>query len=154
MKKLLLVACMAFAAVLLSSCGSTKVEEVAAPTFEGAWVVEEFVNDGAAVTGATANIEIAAPVDGVYKVAGNAGLNQFFGDYTIVENKLTPVDPAAIGATKMAGTPEAMAYETAFLHVLTAESNIALDGEKLVISNDTAKITFVEGAPAAMPIEE
>lgn len=154
MKKLLLVACMAFAAVLLSSCGSTKVEEVAAPNYEGAWVVEEFVKDGAVVTGATANIEISAPVDGVYKVIGNTGLNQLLpGDFTITADTIAPVNAAGIGMTKMAGKPEVMAYEQAFLDVILGTNKIALEGEKLVISNETAKITFVAGTPAAMPID-
>lgn len=162
MKKLT-IACIAAAAMLFASCGTTSVESeteevptattVEAPVYDGAWVVEEFVKDGAVVAGATANIELSAPVDGIYKLIGNAGVNSIvMTDFKIADGKIAPVN-GALPTTMMAGTPEAMAYEAAFIDVLGNGANITLEGDKLVISNDTAKITFVAGAPAAAPIE-
>lgn len=156
MKKLTFLAMIA-AAFVFASCGTTKVEDTTAeaPVFEGAWVVEEFVNNGEVLTGATANIEIAAPVDGIYKVLGNTGINTFLpADFTIVDGKFAPVNAEALAQTLKAGSPDAMAYENAFKALLLSTSNIALEGDKLVISNDTAKATFVVGAPSATPIED
>ena len=169
MKKMTICSMIA-AALMLSSCATSNVEETAtpdatpveptettveAPNFEGAWTVEEFVKDDAIVTGATADIEIVPTTEGNYKLGGYSGVNFLLAsDFNIADGKIAPAADVVFPSTMKAGTPEAMAYETAFLEVMRGTNNIALDGDKLVISNDTATITFVAGAPAAMPIED
>lgn len=157
MKKITILGMIA-AALLLSSCATSKVEEAPvaeAPIYDGAWVAEEFVNNDVVMSGATANIELSAPVDGIYELIGNTGVNNIIKtEFTIADGKISPVNTGSLATTMKAGTPEAMAYEAAFIALLGNEADVAVEGDKLVISNATSKITFVPGEPAATPIVE
>ncbi|GAB3894432.1 hypothetical protein GCM10028803_09390 [Larkinella knui] len=54
-----------------------------------------------------------------YKIAGRSSVNQYFGTLT-GSSASNEVQMSAIGATKMAGPPDAMQFETAYFKKLQA----------------------------------
>jgi uncharacterized lipoprotein YbaY len=79
------------------------------------------------------------------RVTGSTGVNRVFGGYEITDGRLSITTP---GTTLMAGPPEAMATETAFLQALTDGGEVAVDGDRLTIGDGETRLTF-SAAPMA-----
>jgi uncharacterized lipoprotein YbaY len=79
------------------------------------------------------------------RVTGSTGVNRMFGGYHISDGRLSIATP---GTTLMAGPPEAMATETAFLRALTGGGEVAVDGDRLTIGDAETRLTF-RAAPTA-----
>ena len=79
------------------------------------------------------------------RVTGSTGVNRMFGGYDITDGRLSITTP---GTTLMAGPPEAMATETAFLRALTDGGEVAVDGDRLTIGDGETRLTF-RAAPSA-----
>jgi heat shock protein HslJ len=71
------------------------------------------------------------------RVAGFAGVNRFFGAVAFknAANSSVHFDISGIGATRMAGTPELMRFESVFLSMLDATDSYTIsDGGELMLS--------------------
>jgi heat shock protein HslJ len=79
------------------------------------------------------------------RVTGSTGVNRMFGGYDLTDGRLSITTP---GTTRMAGPPEAMATETAFLLALAGGGKVAVDGDRLTIGDGETRLTF-RAAPAA-----
>ena len=145
MKKLAIctVAC---AALLLSSCASSKVEDSDVPTvnptpafavMEGSWETAEFTKDGNAVTGSTASITFSEPD---YQIAGNNGVNQYFGSVKIDGTSFDATE--SLGETMMAGSEEAMAFASAYMKAFIHADTIGQVEDNLVIFGPDSKIVY------------
>ncbi|MGE5211255.1 MAG: META domain-containing protein, partial [Acidobacteriota bacterium] len=73
------------------------------------------------------------------RVTGSTGVNRMFGGYDITDGRLSITTP---GTTLMAGPPEAMATETAFLRALAAGGEVAVDGDRLTVGDGETRLTF------------
>ena len=147
MKKLVICS-VAAAALLLTSCASSKVEDSEVPTVEPAfevldsnisWEAAEFTKDGKVVEGSTATIKFENPT---YQVYGNDGVNQYFGGITIDGTAFGLSDEAGLGRTMMAGSEEAMAFADAYMKAITHADTIGRNGENLVISGPKSEIVY------------
>jgi heat shock protein HslJ len=69
------------------------------------------------------------------KVAGVATINRYFGNFNLKENG-DIVWNKAFGMTRMAGPPELMAQEAAFMEALTHTSRMVLKGSWLTLINE------------------
>jgi len=69
------------------------------------------------------------------KVAGVATINRYFGNFNLKENG-DIVWNKAFGMTRMAGPPELMAQEAAFMEALTHTSRMYLKGSWLTLINE------------------
>jgi heat shock protein HslJ len=67
------------------------------------------------------------------QVGGNAGCNQFFGSYELLDEKLA-VGP--LGATRMACPEPAMSFEITFLELLQSSTTAVTANERLALRND------------------
>jgi uncharacterized lipoprotein YbaY len=79
------------------------------------------------------------------RVTGSTGVNRMFGGYDLSDGRLSITTP---GTTRMAGPPEAMATETAFLRALAAGGEVAVVGDRLTIGDGETRLTF-RAAPTA-----
>ena len=93
------------------------------------WVLEHV--GGEPVTGAAPVLDLGA--DG--RVGGSTGVNRVMGGYT-VDGPVLRFGPLA--TTRMAGPPEAMALEQAWLAVLVGEVPFEVTGDRLVLAPGTA----------------
>jgi heat shock protein HslJ len=65
---------------------------------------------------------------------GNAGVNEYRGDLDLAALAQGVFRPGPLITTRMAGPPEAMALEQAFLGALGEADGVRLDGEQLVLA--------------------
>jgi uncharacterized lipoprotein YbaY len=79
------------------------------------------------------------------RVTGSTGVNRMFGGYDITDSRLSITTP---GTTLMAGPPEAMATEAAFLRAITGGGAVTVDGDRLTIGDGETRLTF-RAAPMA-----
>ena len=140
--RLIVITCILLAApLLLTDCQASQPlsDQLALvdTTWELQWLShdgDEFViaGDQAPPTATFARDELE-PAQGT--VTGFGGVNRYFGQYTTGPDGQMTIRQT--GATRMAGPPEAMAIETAFLAVIgDAASFEQPDGETLVINDD------------------
>jgi heat shock protein HslJ len=73
------------------------------------------------------------------RVTGSTGVNRMFGGYDITDGRLSITTP---GTTLMAGPPDAMATETAFLRALAGGGEVAVDGDRLTIGDGETRLTL------------
>jgi uncharacterized lipoprotein YbaY len=83
------------------------------------------------------------------RVTGSTGVNRMFGGYDITDGRLSITTP---GTTRMAGPPEAMATETAFLRAITGGGEVAVDGDRLTIGDGETRLTFRAARPATLTV--
>ena len=93
------------------------------------WVVEHV--GGEPVTGHAPVLDLGA--DG--RLGGSTGVNRVVGEFTVDGPVLRF---GAIITTRMAGPPEAMAQEQAWLALLEGDVPYAVDGDRLVLVPGTA----------------
>jgi len=77
------------------------------------------------------------------KVAGVATINRYFGNFKLEENG-DIVWNKAFGLTRMAGPPDLMAQEAAFMEALTHTSRMYLSGSWLTLinKNESTRLEF------------
>jgi heat shock protein HslJ len=100
-----------------------------------AWAEPDPIPDSAPIT--------AEFADG--RVAGSAGVNRYNAAVTSGTDGSFSIDQAV--TTKMAGPPEAMAAESAYLRRLQAATSYEIDGGTLVINDadGESSLTFTRG---------
>ena len=82
------------------------------------------------------------------RVTGFAGINRFFGGYKLDGDKLSF---GMMGSTRMAGPPEAMEAETAFLKMLGEVNGWKIIDNTLQLLHDDKVIAQFSSQPAAPP---
>ena len=75
------------------------------------------------------------------KVAGVATINQYFGNFNLKENG-DIVWNKAFGMTRMAGPPELMEQEAAFMHALPQTTRMYLKASKLILISKDESTTL------------
>ncbi len=119
-----------------SSAGTAATDTAALDgrTFVGTDVRGVDLPDGAAVTLTFADDRIAA----------SAGLNQMSAPASWGDGRLVVDGP--FRSTMMAGTPELEAAERWLVETLESEPELRLDGDTLVVGDETSGMTLVEDA--------
>ena len=80
------------------------------------------------------------------RLHGCGGVNRLMGSYTVSAGALTC---GLVGMTMMAGPPEAMAYEQAFVAALAEPLDIVETPEGLDLARDGEPVIRLTRAPAA-----
>jgi heat shock protein HslJ len=132
-----------FGAIITVGCDSQPVwmkQEVEARTDPkslggGKWVLVS-MNSNGAIPGANLSLEFGAN----NAVSGFSGVNRFSGTCTTSTGQLKF---GALVSTKMAGSPELMKTEQAYLAALASVRNFSLEGGLLRLNNDSGT-TVVE----------
>jgi heat shock protein HslJ len=75
------------------------------------------------------------------KVAGVATINRYFGNFNLKENG-DIVWNKAFGMTRMAGPPELMEQEAAFMHALPQTTRMYLKASKLILISKDKSTTL------------
>lgn len=102
----------------------------------GSWTLVEIDGQAVPEAGTTPTLDILD--DG--SVGGIGGINRFRTHLDIVDGLLSF---GPVGATKMAGPPEAMDLESAFFARLDAVSTYQVEGEELTLrGDDTESLKF------------
>ena len=97
------------------------------------------VSDGkSALVSAIATSEVTATFAGG-KVTGRAGVNSYGAAYTATGADMTVRD---VVATKMAGPPELMAQESAFLSALQRSANYSIEADTLTLRDRSGSTTL------------
>lgn len=76
------------------------------------------------------------------RISGNAGVNRYFGTFVMMSNGAIEWPSSHMASTMMAGAPELMQQETAYLVALTKTNHIASLDNKLVLSNKDRAISI------------
>jgi heat shock protein HslJ len=119
---------------IVTACGGSDE----ALTLDGTkWIMTTYAVTGAmknALATPAVDATFAAPKDGKGEVAGNGGVNQYTGSYTVNANKLTVT---GVSSTRMTGDPATMQQETAYLMNLQAAASYEISGSNLTIKNNS-----------------
>ena len=84
------------------------------------------------------------------RVYGSTGVNRYSASYSLVGDELTLGQAVS---TMMAGPPEAMAQEQAWLGALGGVCRVRRDGDRLVIEGDAATLLLApEEAPTLVEL--
>jgi heat shock protein HslJ len=121
--------------VLSTGCSGAVASQ---PPLDGtSWTLTSWAEPDPIPAGVTITAEFA---DG--RVAGSSGVNRYTAAVSSDQDGSFSVDQAA--STMMAGPPEAMAAETAYLRRLQAATSYRVDGDSLVINDadGQASLTF------------
>ncbi|GAB3332879.1 hypothetical protein GCM10027299_39750 [Larkinella ripae] len=78
-----------------------------------------------------------------YKIGGRSSVNHYFGGLT-GSTTSNDVQVTAIGSTKMAGSPEAMQFETDYFKKLQAVKRYELAGNRLRLIIEDANVLVYE----------
>lgn len=73
-------------------------------------------------------------------IAGFAGLNRYFGDYSIENNQ---IKFGNLATTLMAGSPEDMEEEAKFLKLLATMNTIEIKDNVILLSNGKENLKFI-----------
>jgi heat shock protein HslJ len=96
------------------------------------WTLDSF-HTGDAVSSVIAGTTITTIFGDDGRVAGSAGCNRYFAQYTVTGRSLS-IGPA--GSTKMfCGTPGVMQQESTYLALLSQATTITVDGDRLTVSD-------------------
>ena len=106
------------------------------------WQLTELVVDGES-RDLIPEARVTLNIDPEGKVSGLASINRYFGGFTM-DSKGGITWPAhGFGATRMAGPPELMDQETAFLNALASTTGVYEDKSSLVFSDETGTLRLV-----------
>ena len=140
MKPLALVAALLVALVAsLSACGGNDEAPNAPTMLQGSWQLET-LNGAAADTAVTSSLSMNEG-----KATGNAGVNQFNGDYDAPsDGELTF---STLATTMMAGPDNATQQEQAFLKALAdTEKFTTEDGDLVLMDGSETKLAVLGAA--------
>jgi len=73
------------------------------------------------------------------QVSGRSGCNQYFGEFTLVDGRVTL---GGLGGTEMACEEPIMALEAAYLGGLAKVGAARMDGETLVLTGPAVELRF------------
>lgn len=103
----------------------------------GMWKINSLQKDG--ISQEICDIEIQLDqINNVISAAGNAGVNNFTGEFILNNNGSISVNNLA--STKMMGSPEAMEFENTFIELLNGLSSAKIKDEKLILENKNANL--------------
>lgn len=103
----------------------------------GMWKINSLQKDG--ISQEICDIEIQLDqINNVISAAGNAGVNNFTGEFILNNNGSISVNNLA--STKMMGSPEAMEFENTFIELLNGLSSAKIKEGNLVLENKDANI--------------
>jgi heat shock protein HslJ len=130
------------ALLLVAACGgaaatTTPSEPPAAIDPSGEWHLVEGTVDGRALL-----LPPDAPVTFVVEgsgVSGRSACNQYFGQFTIVDGRVTL---GGLGGTEMACEEPIMTLEAAYLDGLAKVDSARMDGEALVLTGPGVDLRF------------
>lgn len=130
------------ALLLVAACGGASVttppsEPPAAIDPAGAWQLVAGTVDGQALT-LPPDTPVTLVVEGS-SVSGRSACNQYFGEFTIVDGKVTL---GGLGGTEMACEEPIMSLEAAYLGGLAKVDSARMDGEALVLTGPGVDFRF------------
>ena len=99
------------------------------------WHLKKMITDNKPIA-LIKDTESTFSCDAKGKVAGVATINRYFGNFSLKENG-DIVWNKAFGMTRMAGPPELMAQEAAFMEALTRTSRLYLKDSSLTLINES-----------------
>ena len=103
------------------------------------WVLNDWVADSISIlTLSEKPITLDIDLDNE-KISGNAGCNQYFGNYTL-DNETLKAGP--MGSTMMYCTEEIMKQEQRFLALFEAGIKISKNNDLLILRSDNNQLTF------------
>jgi heat shock protein HslJ len=76
------------------------------------------------------------------RISGSAGVNRYFGTFVMMNNGAIEWPSSHMGSTMMAGAPELLQQERAYLTAITKTNHIASLDNKLVLSNKDRAISI------------
>ncbi len=89
------------------------------------------------------NIKITISFDDNNRFSGFSGVNRYFGNYGLRRGNIIVL--SQMGMTKMAGPPEVMSIEDAYIAMLNESSYVVYDKKILTISTiENKKLVFEE----------
>lgn len=119
-------------ALSLFGCNTKSAEDIV-----GDWNIKSFEKDGVQQQIAVSDISFEKKSGSSFDVKGNSGVNSFFGTVSVKNGTFKASEN--MGSTKMAGSPEAMAFEDDFLACLTGADAVEItevDGKKVLKITD------------------
>lgn len=134
------------ALLLVAACGGASVtttssEPPAAVDPSGAWQLVDGTVDGQALL-LPPDVPVTLVVEGS-GVSGRSACNQYFGEFTIVDGKVTL---GGLGGTEMACEEPIMTLEAAYLGGLAKVDSARTDGESLVLTGPGVELRFERAA--------
>lgn len=137
-------------AILIASAGfSCKNEKVVLDTqhqqsglrtttgIEATWKLRHYEDKQTAPFEVTVSFEAAPNDAGELNLSGKAPVNRYFAGYTIDKNNST-LKVKAIGATEMAGAPDAMKFEVDYFRRLQKVAVFKIENDVLTLQETTS----------------
>ena len=127
---------------VFAACGGASVTTTPSepPTVvhpNGEWQLIEGSVDGQTLT-VPPDVPVTLVVEGS-GVSGRSGCNQYFGEFTLVDGRVTL---GGLGGTEMACEEPIMALEAAYLGGLAKVDSARMDGETLVLTGPAVELRF------------
>jgi len=132
-----LAALFVFAACGGASVTTTPSEPPSVVDPNGEWQLIEGSVDGQTLT-LPPDVPVTLVVEGS-GVSGRSGCNQYFGEFTLVNGRVTL---GGLGGTEMACEEPIMALEAAYLGGLAKVDSARMDGETLVLTGPAVELRF------------
>jgi heat shock protein HslJ len=132
-----LAALFVFAACGGASVTTTPSEPPSVVDPNGEWQLIEGSVDGQTLT-LPPDVPVTLVVEGS-GVSGRSGCNQYFGEFTLVDGRVTL---GGLGGTEMACEEPIMALEAAYLGGLAKIDSARMDGETLVLTGPAVELRF------------
>lgn len=108
---------------------------------EGTWKLVSYEKDGIAQQITDSTLTVHFETENQIKISGNTGANNFYASIDLSNDKIETV--SEIATTRMAGTPEVMAFESEYLATLSGIDSFNVDEENdvryLTLQNSTEK---------------
>ena len=108
---------------------------------EGTWKLVSYEKDGIAQQITDSTLTVHFETENQIKISGNTGANNFYASIDLSNDKIETV--SEIATTRMAGTPEVMAFESEYLATLSGIDSFNVDEDNgvkyLTLQNSTEK---------------
>ena len=92
---------------------------------EGTWKLVSYEKDGIAQQITDSTLTVHFETENQIKISGNTGANNFYASIDLSNDKIETV--SEIATTRMAGTPEVMAFESEYLTTLSGIDSFNVD---------------------------
>lgn len=92
---------------------------------EGTWKLVSYEKDGIAQQITDSTLTVHFETENQIKISGNTGANNFYASIDLSNDKIETV--SEIATTRMAGTPEVMAFESEYLATLSGIDSFNVD---------------------------
>jgi heat shock protein HslJ len=139
-----LVVCAVLLVAVLAACGGDE----ARPLDGTKWIMTSYAVSGGmkdALSNPPVDANFSAPKNGEGEVTGNGGVNNYNGPYKVDGANITV---SSIMSTRMAGNPDVMNQETAYLTALQSAATFEIKGDVLTMKNKsgTVVLTYKAGS--------